>query len=231
MTPSSRLSMSCVLLAAAQGASAAIVYTSQERQLTVVTQADMGMDSRAATDFAPFVSVLDLDTTFLDINQEVRRNRGRGSISCFLEFNSIAATGDLLGQGGIRAGPLGPEPVFGGAEFRLDVRFTLTEASSFQLIGFNIDQRNSPDDYFDLRLSPENGADVFRFDEFNPVDNVNMPGELPAGNYRFRYRVQTTSAGDAASGGYDLRLLIPAPGTVGVLAAGLTLAGRRRRRV
>jgi len=212
-------------------AMADVIFQSQLREIQVETAADANLLSQSAPDFAAFVAMLDADTGFTDLNQIFRRNRGRSAISCFIDFNAIVASGNFTTQGGIRIGPGGdPENVFGEAMFLLDVTFELTSATPFRALGSNLDMRHLPGDEFELEFENlSTGAEVFRYDEVNPIDTLDLSGDLQPGVYRLQYHTETSSIGDELSQDYSFQFLIPSPGATTLLLGSAAILGRRRR--
>ncbi|MCE7973527.1 MAG: hypothetical protein DYG92_04260 [Leptolyngbya sp. PLA1] len=213
-------------------AMADVIFHAQNRVTQVQTAADANLLSQSAPDFSGFVATLDADTGFTDLNQIFRRNRGRSSISCFIDFNAIVAAGNFTTQGGIRIGPGGdPENVFGEAMFLLDVTFELTAPTPFRALGSNLDMRHLPGDEFELEFENlSTGAEIFRFTDVNPIDTLDLSGDLLPGMYRLQYHTETSSIGDELSQDYSFQFLIPSPGAASLLMAAAAASGRRRRR-
>jgi|GEM_PF-6750578 len=212
-------------------AMADVIFQSQNRVIQVETAADANLLSQSAPDFAAFVATLDADTGFTDLNQIFRRNRGRSAISCFIDFNAIVAAGTFTTQGGIRIGPGGaPENVFGEAMFLLDVTFELTAPTSFRALGSNLDMRHLPGDEFELEFENlSTGAEIFRYNDANPIDTLDVSGDLLPGVYRLQYQTETSSIGDELSQDYSFQFLIPSPGAASLLLGAAACLGRRRR--
>lgn len=209
-------------------ASGQVVYLSAEREVRGFTLANNDLRVQTVTDLSPFIALVDGETTFTDINNQPRTNRARSGISCFLDPVAVIATGDLLTQGGVRLGPAGPEEVTGEARFRMELFFRTEAPTPFHLVGSNLDLRNRPGDEYALQLVNA-GTDEIIFDfEANPIDDPDVFGLLAPGDYRFRFRTDCSSAGDAALGDFDLRLSVPSPASALIFLAPWLLRARRR---
>ncbi len=214
------------LLIAAGTTQAAITLVSQDRSATAITTADNATVTDNATDFGPFVRVVQTSTTFTTPGGGVAVNSARSEINCVTDPNAIRAAGVLGGQGGTNDDG---EVESGEAQINVLVTFTVSVPTPYQLIA-NARQSTNPRDGFQIELYDIiNDDGLFEISDLDPAQNVNVSGILQPGTYMVRYHNELTVDGAEQLANFNFEFLVPSPGSLG-LAGGLALWAMRRRR-
>lgn len=214
------------LLIAAGTTQAAITLVSQDRSATAITTADNATVTDNATDFGPFVRVVQTSTTFTTPGGGVAVNSARSEINCVTDPNAIRAAGVLGGQGGTNDDG---EVESGEAQINVLVTFTVSVPTPYQLIA-NARQSTNPRDGFQIELYDIiNDDGLFEISDLEPAQEVNVSGILQPGTYMVRYHNELTVDGAEQLANFNFEFLVPSPGSLG-LAGGLALWAMRRRR-
>lgn len=217
------VSLVTLLVSAAEGA---ITLVSQARSATAITTADNSTVTDNATDFGPFVRVVQTSTTFSTPGGGVAVNSARSEINCVTDPNAIRAAGVLGGQGGTNDEG---EVESGEAQINVLVTFTVSVPTPYQLIA-NARQSTNPRDGFQIELYDIiNDDGLFEISDLDPAQNVNVSGILQPGTYMVRYHNELTVDGAEQLANFNFEFLVPSPGSLG-LAGGLAMLAIRRRR-
>lgn len=221
-----RIAPILTLLIAAGTTQAAITLVSQARSATAITTADNSTVTDNATDFGPFVRVVQTSTTFSTPGGGVAVNSARSEINCVTDPNAIRAAGVLGGQGGTNDEG---EVESGEAQINVLVTFTVSVPTPYQLIA-NARQSTNPRDGFQIELYDIiNDDGLFEISDLDPAQNVNVSGILQPGTYMVRYHNELTVDGAEQLANFNFEFLVPSPGSLG-LAGGLAMLAIRRRR-
>lgn len=207
------LKTGALMLAAATGCHGAVVYTDQERTITVSTAADGAVQAASATDFAPFVDELALRAPFATPDGGTGVNTAEAGIDCHLDPNRIRLIGRILGAGGTGVFADGTIGTFGGhAAMALRVHVAL---GGDELVSVASRPRPdvNPDDAFTVKIrrTGGDGTVVLLIDETSSPTALDTLLTLPAGNYSIEYETEITVVNGEASSDAGFILLTRSP--------------------
>ena len=215
-------------LAAASPCFGAVTYLTQDRSITAATSFDGGTLTIAAPNFASFVQTINLSTSFPGLNNTVGLNEAVAGIDCQLDPNKIKASGRLLARGGTSFVAGQDKVESGSAAATIRTTFHLDADSAYQLIASPRPLAGAKDK-FKLKLENVSTGVILFLDESTPPAAVNTAGLFAAGDYSLEYQIELSSEDGTLDDSFELLLVIPTPGTIGLAAfAGLAAARRRR---
>lgn len=227
-----RKSVAAVAAWAAVGAATAnaqVTYLTQDRSITAETSYDANVQTVSAGDFGPFAAAVDLEVGFTTPDGEAGVNEAHAGIDCQLDPNAIVASGNLSAGGGLAL--VGGEStlVFGEAAAAIQTSFAITDATPFRLMA-SPRPSSDPKDRFKIKLEDQiNNIVLFYLDETMAAQVVDVAGLLAPGQYALEYQVEFTIWGPETLSDFYFKMEIPAPGTMGLAAAGALFSARRRR--
>jgi hypothetical protein len=187
----------CGLVISGHVAAAQTVLLSQQRVIAATTTVDGNSVTAVAPDFAPFITTVTATTPFPTPAGVPAPNTGETGIDCEIDPNAITARGTLGAAGGISVTGV---PVFGEAEALVEVRFSVTEPTPYRIRATPRPSTN-PRDEFEVELHQVGAVGyLYRINETQPPQNVDVSGMLQPGTYVIHYEVEFTH-----DDGYEVR--------------------------
>ena len=211
-------------------AGAEIVYSTQERSVSALTEFDMAAQTASASDFGPFLGGVGLSVLFPTPGGGAGENAASAGIDCQIDPLAIRATGTIGGSGGLALVGGDPLQVAGEAGAIVKVQFSLLVDTPFRLFSTARPNGNLRD-RFKLKLEDiDNATDVFFIDEDSPPQVVDIDGTLTAGNYFLEFQLESKFGEGATFADFALLFQVPAPGAGMAISIGGVFASRRRTR-
>lgn len=214
-----RLSAAAIIAAIASSASADIILLEQSRELLV----------RAEDPAAPFVEQRSSSASagwFTDgVSVMAGSHWGSAAIDSFIGADLIYAASATAG-GGELGFPMGQ----GMGEATVFARFEVAQPTPFRLTGHF--EASGSDAGGGVSLAGPTGQLVAMAAPagWSGIEYLDESGTLDPGIYTLNINVgASVFSPPGASGNFDVRFQLPAPGAVVVLGAGLALMTRRRR--
>lgn len=213
---------------AASSCFGAVTYLTQDRSITAATTFDGTAQTVAAPDFARFAQTINLSTTFPGLNNTVGLNEAVAGIDCQLDPNKIKATGRLLARGGTSFVNGKDTVESGSASATIRTTFHLDSASAFQLVA-SPRPLAGPKDKFKLKIESADTGVILLLDESTPPAAVNTAGLFAAGDYSLEYQIELSAEDGTFDDSFEMVLVIPTPGVLGLAGSGVLAVARRRR--
>jgi hypothetical protein len=173
-----------------------ILYTAQERTITVATSADGAVQTAAAADFGVFSDLVSLQTNFALPGGGLGVNAAEAGIDCQLDPNRIKLWGSVFGAGGVGATGV----VSGRASVVLSVNVTLG-ASELVSVASRPRPNVNPEDVFKVKVrrTGNGGGVVLLVDQRDAPTALDTLVHLPAGDYSVEYQAEVTVVGGEAT--------------------------------